>query len=281
MTGSIKLPRLIMMLAISVLPAACATNPYTHRSQLIMMSEAEDTQMGLQAFQSQLQQNAGKISEDPLETAPVMRVAERIVDAAMRSRYADAAKRFQWQVVVIKDRMANASCLPGGKITVYTGILPVAANEDGLAAILGHEIAHALARHGAERVSQTSLAQLGMAGANLAMASQSVNRNTQQQVMQALALGAQYGVLLPYSREHESEADYIGLLLAAQAGYNPEESVRVWQRMEQAGGQQPPEFLSTHPSHGTRIGQLQQWMPEALSHYRAARQTSRDCRRGC
>ncbi|MGH8550295.1 MAG: M48 family metallopeptidase [Methylococcales bacterium] len=277
-----RLTELVLIFAVSVMQTACVTNPYTHRSQLIMMSEAQDTQMGLQAFQTELQQASDRISNDPVETAPVMRVAEGVVAAAMRSRYAETAKRFKWQIVVIRDnQVANASCLPGGKIMVYTGIFPFAANEAGLAAILGHEVTHALARHAAERMSQTTLVQVGMATANLAMAANGVNPIAQQQIMQAVGLGTKYGVLLPFSREHESEADYIGLLLAAQAGYDPEEAVRVWQRMEQAGGEQPPEFLSTHPSHGTRIQQLQQWMPEALGYYRAANQVRHKCSGRC
>lgn len=164
----------------------------------------------------------------------------------------------------------NAFALPGGKIAVYTGIFPVAKNEAGLAAILGHEVVHALARHGAERMSQGLVAQLLLTGADVALAGGGAGAGTRQAVMQALGLGTQVGVLLPFSREHESEADYIGLLLAAQAGYDPREAVHVWERMERAGGAQPPEFLSTHPSHGTRIENLQSWMAEALDEYKKA-----------
>lgn len=256
--------------------AGCVTNPYTQRSQLLLMDESSEISMGLQAFEAQLRDANHLISNDPRETEPVKRVAERIVRAAMRSKYAETAKRFQWEIVVIReDETVNATVLPGGKITVYSGILPIAANEAGLAAILGHEVTHALARHGGERMSQETLAQLGMAGASLALQGGGVDPGAGQQIMQALGAGAKYGVLLPFSRQHESEADYIGLLLAAQAGYDPEEAVRVWQRMEQASSGQPPEFLSTHPSHGTRIQQLREWMPEALGYYRQAPAGSR------
>lgn len=256
--------------------AGCVTNPYTHRSQLLLMDESSEISMGLQAFEAQLREDNRLISNDPRETEPVKRVAERIVQAAMRSKYAESAKRFQWEVVVIRDdETVNATCMPGGKITVYSGILPIAANEAGLAAILGHEVTHALARHSGERMSQETLTQLGVAGAGLALQGGGVDPGAGQQIMQALGAGAKYGVLLPFSRQHESEADYIGLLLAAQAGYDPEEAVRVWQRMEQASSGQPPEFLSTHPSHGTRIRQLQEWMPEALGYYRQAPAGSR------
>src|SRR2546425_512606 len=162
---------------------------------------------------------------------------------------------------------AGLLALTGGKIAVYTGIFPVAKNEAGLAAILGHEVTHALARHGAERMSQGLLAQIGLEAASIALGS-GTNPAVGQATMAALGLGVNVGVLLPFSRAHESEADHIGLLLAAQAGYDPHEAIHVWERMEQLSKGQPPEFLSTHPGHGTRIKQLQEWMPEALSYYR-------------
>lgn len=268
--------RLLILALPLLLLVGCTTNPYTKRSQLVMMSENEETQLGVAAFQQQLQQSNGKIVTDPKVTGPILTVAQRIIDAAKRSKYADTANRFQWKVVVINENVANASCLPGGKITVYTGILPYAGNDDGLAAILGHEVTHALAHHAAERMSQSTLTKLGMATAQAAMAAKGVNSYSQQSIMQAVGLGAQYGVLLPFSREHESEADYIGLLLAAQAGYDPREAVKVWQRMEQSGGRQPLEFMSTHPSHGTRIKQLESWMPEAMTYYNATQKSAGD-----
>jgi predicted Zn-dependent protease len=209
-----------------------------------------------------------KISQDPGEVAPVQRVADGIIAAAKKSKYAETAKTFQWEVTVIKDdKTMNAFALPGGKIAVYTGIFPVAKNEAGLAAIMGHEVTHALAGHGGERMSQGLLAQGTVIAASIGLQSSGASPAATQAAMQAFGLGAQYGVLLPFSRKHESEADYIGLLLSAQAGYDPQEAVRVWERMEQAGGSQPPEFMSTHPSHGTRIKQLEGWMPEALTYY--------------
>ena len=206
-----------------------------------------------------------RISSDPRQVAPVERVAKRVTAAARQSRYADAANRFQWEVVVIDDDATlNAFALPGGKIANYTGIFRVTRNDAGLAAIIGHEVVHALARHSAERMSQAIVAGLVLTGSQVAGAS--------PDVMQALGVGAQIGLILPYGRAHESEADYIGLLLAAQAGYDPREAVRVWERMSREGGSQPPEFLSTHPSHGTRIAQLKEWMPEALRVYQQATQ---------
>src|SRR5436309_279815 len=249
--------------------SACATNPYTERSQLLLVPESEEMQLGAQAYEQVLHNPKVKISRDPREVEPVKRVAARIIEAAKSSKYAERARQFNWQVIVIKDdKTMNAFALPGGKIAVYTGIFPIAKNEAGLAAILGHEVTHALARHGAERMSQGLLTQLGLEAANIALASQGASPIVMQTAMTALGLGANVGVLLPFSRAHESEADYIGLLLAAQAGYDPREAVRVWERMEQVSKGQPAEFLSTHPSHGTRIQQLEGWMNEALSYYK-------------
>jgi len=221
--------------------------------------------MGAQAYNQVLHDPKVKMSTDPREVEPVKRVAARIIEAAKSSKYAKIAQQFDWEVSVIKDdKTMNAFALPGGKIAVYTGIFPVAKNEAGLAAILGHEVTHALARHGAERMSQGMLAEGLVVGATLGAASQGINPEVAQLAGGALA---NYGFILPYSRKHESEADYIGLLLAAQAGYDPHEAVHVWERMEQVSKGQPPEFLSTHPGHGTRIKQLESQMNEAMSYY--------------
>lgn len=256
-----------LVLVLTVL--SCATNPYTDRWQFLILPQSYEQDLGTQAYRQVLRDPKIRISQDAQELEPVQTVAHRIIAAAKQSRYTELARQFQWEIAVIKDdKTMNAFALPGGKIAVYTGIFPVAKNEAGLAAILGHEVVHALARHGAERMSQGLVAELLLTGADVALAGGGAGAGTRQAVMQALGLGAQVGVLLPFSREHESEADYIGLLLAAQAGYDPREAVRVWERMEQAGGAQPPEFLSTHPSHGTRIQNLQSWMAEALEQYR-------------
>ncbi len=248
---------------------ACETNPYTGRSQLLMMPVSEELQLGAQAYAQVKNDPKVKISQDPREVEPVKRVAQRVIEAAKQSKYAEMAKQFQWEVTVIKDdKTMNAFALPGGKIAVYTGIFPVAKNEAGLAAVMGHEVVHALARHGAERMSQNIVAQVGLQAANIALGASGGSPLLSQGAMAALGAGVQVGVLLPFSRAHESEADYIGLLLAAQAGYDPREAPRLWERMEQlSGGKSPSEFLSTHPSHGTRIQQLEKWMPEALALY--------------
>ena len=249
--------------------AACVTNPYTERSQLLLVSESQEMQLGAQAYEQVLKDPKIKISRDPREVEPVKRVAARIIEAAKNSKYAEAARQFDWEVSVIKDdKTLNAFALPGGKIAVYTGIFPVAKNEAGLAAIMGHEVVHALARHGAERMSQGQLAQVGLTVADALIGSSTSNPATAQLMMAALGLGVNVGVMLPFSRSHESEADYVGLLLAAQAGYDPHEAVHVWERMGQLSKGQPPEFLSTHPGHDTRITHLQEWMPEALHYYR-------------
>ncbi|HEU4685843.1 MAG TPA: M48 family metallopeptidase [Nitrospira sp.] len=249
----------------------CETNPYTGRHQLLMTSVSDEMQMGTQAYTQVKNDPKVHLSQDPKEVEPVKRVAARIIDAAKRSKYGDMAQQFQWEVTVIKDdKTANAFALPGGKIAVYTGIFPVAKTEAGLAAVLGHEVTHALARHGAERMSQGQLTNAALQVVGAAAGASGVNPLLSQGAMAALGAGAQVGVLLPFSRKHESEADYIGILLAADAGYDPRESVALWERMERmSGGGGPSEFLSTHPSHGTRIEQLKKWMPEALSIYQA------------
>lgn len=253
------------MLLVCIAIVGCATNPYTGRHQLALVPASQEREMGLQAYSQVLNDPKIQISHDPREVEPVQRVAARVIEAAKASKYAETAKQFDWQVTVIKDdKNQNAFALPGGKIAVYTGIFPVAQNEAGLAAILGHEVTHALARHGAERMSQGLVAQGAVVAATLGAASQGINPQIAQLAGGALA---QYGVILPYSRKHESEADYIGLLLAADAGYDPHEALHVWERMEQMSQGQPPQFMSTHPSHGTRIAQIEQWMPEAMSHY--------------
>lgn len=264
-------PWLVLLPCLVLQTAGCVTNPYTKRWQLLMVPQSYEANLGTQAYQDVLHDPKVTIDQNPTEVTPVERVAARIIEAAKRSKYAEAANEFKWEVAVIKDDgTKNAFALPGGKIAVYTGIFPVADNESGLAAIVGHEVVHALARHGSERMSQGILAQIGLVGASIAMQTQGFSPLTSEAAMSALGVGTQVGVLLPFSRAHESEADYIGLLLAADAGYDPHEAVRVWQRMQESGGQQPHEFFSTHPGHETRIQRLTEEMPEALAHYEQA-----------
>lgn len=249
--------------------SGCETNPYTGRSQLLMTSVSEEMQLGARAYSQVKNDPKLRQSQDPREIEPVRRVAVRIIEAAKQSKYAEMANQFQWEVTVIKDdKTMNAFALPGGKIAVYTGIFPVAKTEAGLAAVLGHEVTHALARHGAERMSQGQLTNVTLQVLGTAAGTAGGNARLGQAAMAALGAGVQVGVLLPFSRKHESEADYIGILLAADAGYDPRESVHLWERMEQvSGGKGPSEFLSTHPGHETRIEQLKKWMPEAMAIY--------------
>jgi predicted Zn-dependent protease len=258
----------VIVAALAISSTGCETNPYTGRSQLLTTSLEQEMQMGAQAYQAQVVKDPKVVkSQNPAEVDPVRRVAKRIIEVARKSKYAEIANQFQWEVVIIKDdHTLNAFALPGGKIAVYTGLFPVARNEAGLAAVMGHEVVHALARHGGERMSQAQATNATLQLVNIALTG-TTNSAAAQLAMAALGMGAKVGVLLPFSRKHESEADYIGMLLAAEAGYDPQESVRVWQRMEQMSSGSTSEFLSTHPSHGTRIKDLQAAMPEALTLY--------------
>jgi predicted Zn-dependent protease len=228
--------------------------PITGRTQLIDMSLEQEAALGLQSYQQILGRE--RVMEAGLPVEVVRTVGKRLA-AVVRED-----PGFDWEFNVIESSQINAFALPGGKVAVYTGILPIADSADGLAAIMGHEIAHAVARHGAERIAHQKLVQIGTAAATVAISDMELN--TQRMVMAALGVGAQYGVLLPFSRDHESEADYMGLIFLARACFDPTEAPRVWERMASASqGTAPAEFMSTHPSHETRIRQLQHWLPEA------------------
>jgi metalloendopeptidase OMA1, mitochondrial len=233
-------------------------NPETGRKSHVGMSTQQEALLGLQSYQQVLTQSETVDSGPELDM--VKRVASRLATATGKG-----GADFDWQVSLIRSPEVNAFCLPGGKIVVYTGILPVAQNEAALATVLGHEMAHATSRHGSQRVLEQNLAQTALTG--VAMSLSDMDYDKQRAVMGALGAGAQFGVLMPFSRKHESEADAIGLLYMARAGYDPQESIRFWQRMESTGTSQPPEFLSSHPSHGTRIQQLEAEMPKALEEY--------------
>lgn len=251
----------LLGLAIAALIGSCTTVPYTNRSQLMLMSESEDMKLGAAAYQEVLTKSP--IDHDAQITAPVQRVGQRIAAVADKPDY-------QWEFTVIDDpKQANAFCLPGGKVAVYTGIYPIARDEAGLAAVIGHEVAHALARHGAERMSQNTLLQVGAAGVAVAAGASGTSGATQQAIMQAYGLGSTVGVALPFGRSQESEADHIGLILMAKAGYDPDAAIGLWQRMEAAErGRNPPEWLSTHPAPATRVQDLQKWVAEAKQYYK-------------
>ncbi len=241
-------------------------NPETGKARRVAMSSDQEAALGLQSFQEILSQSE-TITSGP-EYELVRRVAERLASAT-----GEAASQFEWQVALIRSEQINAFCLPGGKIAVFTGILPHTQTEAGLAAVMGHEMAHAIARHGSQRLLRNSLAQTALMGAQFSMSDMDMNQR--YAVMAALGAGAQYGVILPFGREHENEADGMGLMYMARAGYDPRESIGFWERMSQAGGNQPPEFMSTHPSHGTRIERLKEAMPKAIAEYESSRRASR------
>ena len=238
-------------------------NPETGRASHVGMSTQQEAALGLQSYQQVLAESQTIGTGADFEM--VKRVASRLAGAT-----GAAGKDFDWKVSLIRDEKQNAFCLPGGKIVVYTGIIPTAQTEAGLATVLGHEMAHATSRHGAQRVLQTNLTQTAMTG--VAASLSDMDYDKQRAVMGALGVGAKFGVLMPFSRKHESEADEIGLIYMARAGYDPHESLDFWKRMEEHSGGQPPEFLSTHPSHGTRIAQLEASMPKAVEEYNRARQ---------
>ena len=247
-------------LALTLLLAACQTVPYTGRKALSLISAEEETKLGLTAYQQALRKE--RLSTDAAATAMVRRVGGRLAEAADK-------KDYQWEFNLVEDDATiNAWCLPGGKVAVYTGLLKVTQDEEGLAVVMGHEIAHALARHGAERMSQGLLAQTGAAALSVAMASKPAE--TQALYERAYGLGVNVGVLLPYGRAQESEADRIGLILMAKAGYDPESAVPFWERMASAtggAGSGLEKYLSTHPANADRIKDIKERLPEAKKYY--------------
>jgi predicted Zn-dependent protease len=248
----------------------CATSP-TGRKQLTVLPDSMINNLGVQSF-SQMKSQA-PTDADPATRSYVMCITQPLTATAQRL-YPDKVPK-EWEVVVFKNEEPNAFALPGGKIGVHTGLMNVAKTPGQLAAVIGHEIGHVVARHGNERISQGLLAQGGLIAADLALFAgkedSPKNRMVRQLVIGGLGLGAQLGALLPFSRSHESESDIIGLKIMAQSGFPPEESVELWKNMmSAAGGKGPPEFLSTHPSGDTRIRQLQEKLPEAQQQYAAA-----------
>jgi predicted Zn-dependent protease len=261
------LPIVLALLAAGVMVIrGCDQGPFG-RHRIVGLSPAEETRLGVQAFQQVLSQSE-IVSGGPVADA-VQRVARRLADAASRpdvlKALGIAPRQFEWEFRLVRSNQVNAFCLPGGKVVVYTGILPVAETEAGLATVLGHEIGHALARHSAERMAQEQLVRLGQVA--VAGSIGDLSPDQQRQVMAVLGAGSQVGVLLPFSRKHESEADHIGLILMAAAGYDPREAPRFWERMQRAGSGRNPEFLSTHPSPEHRTRDLQGWLNEAMPVY--------------
>ena len=248
---------------------ACATVAVTGRKQLSLVPNSEIIPLSAKEYKEVLK--TGPLSTNQEQTAMVKRVGVRIqkaVEEYMASKNASSElSGFAWEFNLIDDpKTANAWCMPGGKVAFYTGILPICKDEAGIAVVMGHEIAHAIANHGAERMSQQMVAEFGLNTLSSAMGQNPTM--TTQILMQAVGAGTNIG-MLKFSREHESEADHIGLIFTAMAGYDPNEAPKFWERMTtMSGGQQPPEFLSTHPSHETRIKDLQSWIPEAMKYYK-------------
>jgi predicted Zn-dependent protease len=263
---------LISLFSIAIL-LGCSSNSLTHRSQLSLVSDAEVLSTASTQYKQFISTNSvvspgkGAAGKDAVL---VDKVSNRII-AAVKKYYADINQSeqlngYEWEVKTVNSKEVNAWCMPGGKIVVYTGILPITQNEASLAVVIGHEVTHALAKHGNERMSQGLIQQFG--GQALSMALANKPQETQALFTTAYGVGTQYGVMLPFGRRDEYEADRFGLIFTALAGYDPKEAISFWQRMEQQGGnQKPPEFLSTHPSDANRIAQLQSIMDETISKY--------------
>ncbi len=270
---------ILILLAATTLLQSCAKNAISGRRQSKLMSEVQLQQMALQEYKSFLSSAKVVTNTTDRDAEMVRRIGNRIA-ASVTQYYTEQGKAnlfagYQWEFNLVNSADVNAWCMPGGKVVVYTGLLPVTQNEAALAVVMGHEIAHALLTHGNERISNAMLAQLGQVAGNVALA------NNPQAVSifdQLYGIGSQAGVLLPFGRKQEYEADRFGLRFAAMAGYNPRESIPLWQRMEAAGsksGQKPPEWLSTHPSEQNRIVQLNKFMDEALTYYKPMNNTKK------
>ncbi|HWR93961.1 MAG TPA: M48 family metallopeptidase [Flavobacterium sp.] len=256
--------KFLVLLFITGLVISCASNPFTGKKDLNFVSNSQIFPSSFQQYNSFLKEN--KVITGTQDAKNVEEVGKKIKSAAElwlnsigKSTYLQG---YQWEYNLVQDKNINAWCMPGGKIVVYTGILPITKDIEGLATVMGHEVAHALANHGAQRMSAAQLQQVGAVGVAVATGNQSPEK--QQLWQQFYGVGTQVGVMLPFSRSHESEADKIGLTLMAIAGYNPEKAIAFWERMAtKSAGQAPPEFLSTHPSDATRIANIKKLIPEA------------------
>lgn len=253
---------IIISLTTLLIVLACKTVPITGRKQFNLVPDSQVLPMSFAQYEGFLKEN--KLSTNATQTKQIKDIGSRIskaVDRYMRANgMTEEANNYKWEFNLVQDSTMNAWCMPGGKVVFYTGILPVCKNEDGIAAVMGHEVAHAFAKHGQERMTQGIAAQLG--GIAVALGTAGKKEETQQIWNAVYGIGAQVG-MLKYSRVHETEADRLGMVFMIMAGYQPKEAVNVWIRMSELGGQQPPEFLSTHPSHETRIKNLTDYIPEA------------------
>jgi predicted Zn-dependent protease len=256
-----------ILLILSFIAAGCSTVPLTGRKQLNLISNEEILTSGFHQYDEYIK--AATISKDKKKTELVVKVGKRIaaaVEQYMKNNgMDDQIKEYQWEFNLVADETPNAFCMPGGKIVVYEGILPYTSDETGLAVVLGHEVAHAVAKHSNERMSQQMVMSLGGEVVNVAVSKKS---DMVRQLAPAIyGLGSQYAVMLPYSRAHESEADHMGLIFMAMAGYDPAMAEGFWLRMSQTGSK-TPEFLSTHPSDNTRAAKIRSWLSEAQKYYK-------------
>ncbi|MBN1392368.1 MAG: M48 family metallopeptidase [Sedimentisphaerales bacterium] len=260
---------IVALSVLALLASSCSQVAITGRKQLNLVPDSIMNNMSFQSYSEFLSQN--KLSTDSANSQMVKNVGLRIQKAVEQycaeNNMSDQLKGYKWEFNLVEDPNINAWCMPGGKVVVYTGILKVTQNETGLATVMGHEIAHAFAKHGAERMTQGLIVEMG--GMALSKALASSPEATKNLFLRSYGTGTQYGILLPYSRAHETEADHLGLIFMAMAGYNPNEAVGFWQRMSALKtGQAPPEFLSTHPADATRIQNIKEFMPEAMRYYK-------------
>ncbi len=262
-----KFKKTLTILSVIVMVVACTTNPFTGKQTLALVPNSQILPMAFQQYDQFLTEN--NVIKGTSDARMIQNVGQKISTAAERyltaNGYAGYLKDYRWEYNLVEDPAVNAWCMPGGKIVFYTGILPIAAGEAGVAAIMGHEVAHALANHGQQRMSAGQLQAIGAVAGNIALSRDPKN---QEIFNQAYGIGSTVGVMLPFSRGHETESDRIGLTLMAIAGYDPIVGAELWQRMAQAGGGAPPEFLSTHPSNETRINNITMWAPEARAEAR-------------
>lgn len=262
-----SLKRAVALAALPIMILACAKVPISGRKQLSLVSENEMMTMSFAQY-TQFLQETPPVSDSDARAKQVAEIGHKLANAAEEYlKKHGAAKRvegFQWEFKVVDDPTINAWCMPGGKVVVYTGIMELTQTDAGLAVVMGHEISHAIARHGSERMSQTMAVQA--AGMSLDVLTSQNPGLTRNIFLQSFGMGSQLG-MLKYSRTHETEADKMGLVFMAMAGYDPREAPKFWERMSQVGGEKPPEMVSTHPSDETRINDLNAYMPEALKHY--------------
>jgi predicted Zn-dependent protease len=265
--------KVFIILLLGPLFISCTKNLVTGRKQLNLVSEPELQSMASKEYQTFLSNNKVVYASNNRDAEMVRRAGSRI-SAAITTYYntkgdSSVLDGYRWEFNLVDNKEANAWCMPGGKVVVYTGLLHITQNEAGLAIVIGHEIAHAVAQHGSERMSQSLLQQLGGIALQVAIANKPTE--TQNLFMTAYGIGSTVGGILPFSRKEESEADKYGLYFAAMGGYNPQEAIPFWERMAAAGGTKPPEFLSTHPADETRIAALKANMPQALKYYKPVR----------